>query len=382
MGKIVYPDYNNCILNLITSILKYYNVQTEYKGLDSLDALKNNTYKNVVLVILDGMGNNLLNEISPNGFFAKNKLSTITSVCPSTTTAALNTYYSGKPPIETGWIAKSQYFKEYGRYLDMFLKTDSYTGELYKNAKFDVFEMLEYKSIFAQIEEASPNTKAYEINPTHCQSRAKRLIKSNDIQTMCENVISICNNKENNFILVYSDNPDILLHQYGCNSDEAKQYIVNSEKTIENMCKELENSNTLLIVSADHGHNDIDTIYNSIELDEINEYLIMPPSLESRFLAFWVKEDRKKEFETAFNNKFKNKFVLYTREELIEKKFLGEGKKHSKVDDFLGNYVAISIAGAIIKPETFIAKGKGDKKSTHCGLTENEMIVPLIVKEL
>ena len=114
-NKIVYPDYNNCVLNLITSILKYYKVQTEYEGLESLNILENNTYKNVVLVILDGMGNNLLNSISSDGFFAKNRVSTITSVCPSTTTAAMNALYSGKPPVKTAWIAWSQYFKEYGR---------------------------------------------------------------------------------------------------------------------------------------------------------------------------------------------------------------------------------------------------------------------------
>ena len=28
MSRLVYPDYNNSILNTITSILKYYNVDT------------------------------------------------------------------------------------------------------------------------------------------------------------------------------------------------------------------------------------------------------------------------------------------------------------------------------------------------------------------
>lgn len=381
-NKIVYPDYNNCVLNLIISILKYYNVQTEYEGLDSLDILENNIYKNIVLVILDGMGNNLLNRISSNGFFTKNRVSTITSVCPSTTTAAMNTFYSGKPPIETAWVAWSQYFKEYGRCLDMFPRTDSYTGELYNNAKIDVYDLIKYKNIFDKIEESSPNVKAYEINPSHCDSKSKRCIKSDDVQTMCENIVSICDNKENNFVFAYYDNPDGILHKYGCNSTEAKDFVISSEKLIENMSKQLKDSNTLLIVCADHGHNDIEEIYNSVELDEINEYLIMPPSLESRFLSFWVKEDKKNDFEIAFNNKFKDKFVLYTKEYLLANSFLGKGKQHPKIDDFIGNYVAISIAGAIIKPETYIAKGKGDKLSTHCGLTENEMVVPLIVKEL
>jgi len=37
MSQIIYSDYNNSILNLITSILKYYNVETNHTSLEGLD---------------------------------------------------------------------------------------------------------------------------------------------------------------------------------------------------------------------------------------------------------------------------------------------------------------------------------------------------------
>jgi len=67
------------------------------------------------------------------------------------------------------------------------------------------------------------------------------------------------------------------------------------------------------------------------------------------------------------------------KEEFLEKHFLGYGEKHPKIDDFIGNYVALSISSSIIKLETFLAEGKKVKKSTHCGLTKEEMEVPMIV---
>ena len=100
-NKIVLPDYENSILNLINSILHYYHVETKYKGLDVLDKRLEKKYQNIVLIILDGMGDTILNTTSPNGFFKRHQERKITSVYPSTTTAAMNMYYSGKPPIET-----------------------------------------------------------------------------------------------------------------------------------------------------------------------------------------------------------------------------------------------------------------------------------------
>ena len=119
MNNIILPDYEHCILNTITSILKYYNIETKHKSLKRLDEILQNKYRNIIFIILDGMGEHILTPISQNGFLKKNELDKVTSVYPSTTTAALTTYYSGKSPYETGWIAWSQYFKEYGRAIDM-----------------------------------------------------------------------------------------------------------------------------------------------------------------------------------------------------------------------------------------------------------------------
>ena len=58
---------------------------------------------------------------------------------------------------------------------------------------------------------------------------------------------------------------------------------------------------------------------------------------------------------------------------------LGTGTMHPKVDDFIGNYIAISVDGSMIRIETFLAEGKPLKKSTHCGLSKEEMAVPVIV---
>ena len=379
MSEIIFPNYEHSILNTINSILKYYKVDTKYNGLPELDEKLKQKYKNIVLVLLDGMGEHVLKNISSDGFFVNNEITKVTSVCPSTTTAAITTYYSGKPPIETGWIAMSQYFKEYGRALEMLRRVDSYTHEPIKNASKDVFDLIKYVPIYDQIEKASPNVKAYEINPGFCDSRSKRNLNADSLDVMCDYIKSICYNQDQNFIFAYSDKPDTILHKYGCNSNEAKEFILDAQNHIEKLCDDLKESNTLIIVTADHGHKDIEKVYNIVDMDEIQDCIYMPPSLESRAVTFWVKEDKKEKFVQYFENNLKDEFMLFTREEFLAKNFLGYGEKHKKIDDFLGNYIAMSIDGAILKLGTNISKPKADKKSTHCGFTKNEMEVPVIV---
>lgn len=378
-NEIILPNYEHCILNTITSILKYYNVDSNHKSLESLDKILEKKYKNVIFLVLDGMGEHILNNISSKGYFTKNKIDCVTSVYPSTTTAALTTYYSGKPPYETGWIAWSQYFKEYGRALDMLTHNESYIREPIKNPTINVFDkIVNYETIFEQIEKASPNVKTYELEPSYADRRAKRSIRTENIDEIIYTIEDLCELPGEKFIFAYSDNPDGILHKYGTTSEEAKEFIQEAEKKIQELYEKLD-KDTILIISADHGHKDIEKAYTLLDYPEIQECLIMPASLESRVVTFWVKENMRKQFEERFNNVFEKDFWLMTKEEFLANNFLGFGKKHPKIDDFIGNYIALSIGSSIIRLETFLAEGKPVKKSTHCGLTKDEMEVPVIV---
>ena len=263
--------------------------------------------------------------------------------------------------------------------MEMLRRVDSYTHEPIKNIGKDAFDLISYTPIYEQIEFASPQVKAYEINPKFCDSRSKRNINADNIGIMCDSIKALCNNEDENFILAYSDRPDTLLHKYGCKSKEVREFILDSEKQIEKLCSELKGTNTLIIVSADHGHKDIDKVYNVIDIDEIQDCVIMPPSFESRAVTFWIKDDKKEKFEKFFRESLENEFLLFSKEDFLANNYLGYGEKHPKIDDFIGNYIAISIGSSILKLGTNISKPKADKKSTHCGFTADEMEVPVIV---
>ena len=193
-NNIVLPNYNHCVLSTMTSILNNFNVPSEHKSLESLDKiLQEKRYKNVILFILDGMGEHILNNISENGYFNQNKIDCVTSVYPSTTTAALTSYYSGCTPYETGWIAWSQYFKEYGRALDMFSHNDSYYREPLRKPLKDLFATdMHYESVFDKIEKANSGTRSFDIGPEYAERRGLRKLVADNIDELILNVKDVC----------------------------------------------------------------------------------------------------------------------------------------------------------------------------------------------
>ena len=382
MNKIMLPNYNKSILNLVVSILKHYSVDSKYSGLEEIDDILEKDYKNIVMVVLDGMGENILKKNSQEGLFYKNKLCNVTSVYPCTTTAAMTTYYSGKPPIETGWIAWSQYFKEYGKNIDVFPEIDDTTGEKIKIKDMKISDIIGYKSIFPQILEKNTNLTVCEIMPNYVQKKTELTINANTVDEICKGIETICKSKNKSFTFAYCDNPDGIIHYTGCYSDATKEFIKETEKSFKNLIEKLKGTNTLLLISADHGHHDIKEKISMLDLPEIQECLIMPPSLESRMISFYVKEDKKEIFKKEFESKFEDTYKLYTKEELLQSHLLGYGKQHRKIDDFIGNFVAIAISDTAIILENYLSReifGEDKKISSHCGLTQDEMEVPIIM---
>lgn len=379
MSKLVYPDYyNNSILNTITSVLKKYDVETEYNSLNELDKVLEKNYKNVVFIVLDGMGEKILNGISLDGFFNKNKIKTVTSVYPSATVAALTTYYSGLPPYASGWVAWSQYFKDYGRAVDMFSQKESYERNEINKSRKNVFkDVVSYETIFEKIEKKG--IKAVEITPSYSSARGKISLRADTVDDSLDMVEFISSAEGEKFIFVYIDNPDGLLHKYGCGSDEVKEFVLEVQNKIERLSEKL--SDSLIIVTADHGQKNIEKVYSTIDDEELFEMYQMPPTLESRAVAYYIKDNKKKEFKERFEMLYKDDFLLLSKEEVLEKGILGYGKKHKRLEDFIGDFLAISISDSIMRLETFLAEGKPVKRSTHCGLTEDEMLVPVIAIE-
>ncbi len=366
MSKI---DYNNCITNLSNSILKYYNVETFHNSLEELDReLKNNNPDNIVLILLDGFGSKILEKsLHEEDFLYMYRKGNIFSVLPTTTTAATTSIMSGLNPNEHGWIGWDVYFKDINKIVTLFtnkIKDSEQIAEKYNVAK----EKLPYKDFCDLIREKNSAINAVKLFPFGED-------KYESFEDAMGRVEKICKNGKNNFIYVYHDNPDKIMHQTGTASDETHNIIKELNYSIEKLSKKIQNAT--IIVTADHGHIDSEPIYLT-DYPRILDTLRMDISVESRACAFFVKKDKIKQFEELFAEYFSKYFVLYKKSEVIKEKMLGIGENNKYIQDAIGDYMAFGISNKYFRSNKTCNKFA----SQHAGITNNETMIPLIFKSI
>ncbi|MGL4336847.1 MAG: alkaline phosphatase family protein [Turicibacter sp.] len=381
MKNIVFPDYNRSILNNMASVMKYYGVQTDYSTLPEVDEALAKKYKNIVFMVFDGMGVDMLQKnLASTNFLNKHMVCDVTSVYPSTTTAAMTSYYAGVSPNEHGWLGWSLYFKEYGRCIDAFLNTDSYSGELLEG-DYASYSMMPYTMILDTIEEVTENKIAtYMMQPNYLMYRGKgRNVGVASVEDISKNVVELCRQEDEKFIFVYWNDPDKTMHSTGCYSKETKSVVKQINDEIAKMSECLDD--TLVIISADHGLIDIEETIALNEIEELDECFTMPPFIEKRGMSFFIKPEMKELFKIRFEKRFSKDFILLTKEEVFDKELLGKGISHHKTKDFIGDYLACGITNKMIDYVPRTSKGKLEIPAMHAGLTFEEMVVPIIMIE-
>lgn len=79
---IVKNNYDECLTNLACSIRKYFGLEYKHNTLNYIDdILENKRPKNIVTILCDGMGSNILDRVlSKDAFLIKHRIKSITTV--------------------------------------------------------------------------------------------------------------------------------------------------------------------------------------------------------------------------------------------------------------------------------------------------------------
>ncbi len=382
MGR--FPDYSRSLVALSVSIARYFGVEAAPGGrsppfraqLPELDAALAARPERIILLAFDGLGVAQLERYLPGDAFLRRHLAAgIDSVFPPTTAAAMNSLYSGLTPAEHGWLGWSLHFREAGRSVDVFPRVDSLTKESVLSY-LDPWKILEYMPILDAIDPERGSATFVSPSGISIPGSRARHREAASLGEWCEAVLESAGM---GYTLGYWPEPDYALHRSGPDSPDAFSRVRDINDRVDVLSRAL-SPRDLLVVVADHGHVDVASYADIGAVEGLSECLVIPPFLEARAAMFFVRAGRQGDFERLFLREFGADFRLFSRAEMLREEPFGPmALAHPRTDGFVGDYLAVATGNRALKHYAPRNDHSADYPSHHAGLTEEELVVPLVL---
>ncbi|MDM8558385.1 alkaline phosphatase family protein [Candidatus Parabeggiatoa sp. HSG14] len=377
------PNYEeNSIVNLVSTIADSLGIKTGYQGLKSFDKKALNT-RNVVLIIVDGLGYEWLLKKAKNSFIAENLQNKLTSVFPSTTATAIPAFMTGKPAQQHGLTGWYVFLKELGVVSMILPFISRVKGSRFHGSSDIAKTILTEKSLFEDFQRDCYQLLPKEIARSDFTIKHKGKAKIVDYTNPCllsffHQLQNITEESGKKFVYAYWSWYDHLCHEFGPDSELAFEHFQDLDNKLERFIKKLAGKDVTLLITADHGFIQAEHKIDLKDHPKLKECLVMPLSGESRVAYCYVKPNKTKQFEQYVKEKLENFCHLYKSSELIEKNFFGLGKPHPKLQDRIGDFVLIMKEGCVLK-DALMDESAEFMEGYHGGVSKEEMWVPLSV---
>jgi len=381
---ILKPDYNGqSIVNLMSSVTKGLGGKTIYKELKYLSAKDISKHKNVVLLIIDGLGYNYLIRNGKDSILKYNLKARMTSVFPPTTATCVTTFATGVAPQQhgiTGWFV---YLKELGMITTILRTRPRVNGSSFSEAGIDLNRIFTEKSLASKIKVRSYTVIHDDILKSDynmINNRCSKMLGYKNLSGCFKGIKKAISQRGRKYVYAYWGSLDHFAHETGMNSKSTYKHFRSIDEHVKKLAKYLEGKDTLLIITADHGL--IDTSKERTILLEnhprLNECLTLNFSGETRCAYCYVKPEKLKQFKGYIKKYLKKEFYLIKSEELIKRNFYGLYAPHPRLSDRIGDYALIAKENYIII-DALLGQGEKIPIGNHGGVSKEEMYVPLII---
>jgi len=350
--------------------------------------------RRVVLLILDGLGYHKFVSLRRNGRLQtlgvladRGKVLPLTSVFPSTTVAALASYATGRTPQEHGLIGYRLYLRETGTITNMIHLTA--LGQESEGAiqalGLDLNTFLGGETVFGRLTDAGIAT--HTLLPQHITrsglssllyrgcSAIHGCVTWTDMLTTARRILT--DEDGPTLVTLYWPSLDSVGHTRGPDTEAYAAEAAAIDQALR--CELVDRvDDVLLMVSSDHGFVSMDsTDYISLEsLPPLAATCLIPPLGEPRTSYLYARQDAD---ITAVDRFEHAELWCLSSRGAMERGLFGVGTPHPEARYRIGDLVVTSTGKTgIAHPYATSAKLPG----MHGGLTEEEMLVPLLVSSL
>ncbi|MEM7377555.1 MAG: alkaline phosphatase family protein [Pseudomonadota bacterium] len=244
--------HGSSILNLAASIERACGGQSVFADLQALDVEQLAKRRHIVLLLLDGLGDTLLGRYGrPTGVLRRHHVGTLSSVFPTTTSAAISTLMTTHPPGQHGIMAWHMHLPRgiYTTLLAQFREDKQVPRPADR-------ELYYADPVFNRLRRA-----AYQIQPRYLldspfslrhRGRAAALPAAN-LNELFGQIAHVTSHARDTFSYAYWPELDAIGHKSGVASQAWRQALAQVEHSIDRLLTRLVGRSVTLLITADHG---------------------------------------------------------------------------------------------------------------------------------
>ena len=334
----------------------------------------------------------VLNRLAADGVLAA-----LTSITPSTTSAALTTYWTAAPARMHGITGYEMWLKEYGMVVNSIMHTPmSFRGGGIGSLEHAGFS----PETFLPVQALGPHLAGHGVEAHVFQhysiidSGLSKMFFNETIRHGCGGAVDMwyqaqqlwASHQDGKLLAwVYWPDVDSLSHYHGPDDPRTQYEFSAFSQTFEKLFLDRLSAEarrgTTVILTADHGQittNKLDGHYDLNNHPELTRRLHILPTGENRLAFLHVRPGQTEAVREYVERTWPNQFTLLESAYAVEKGLFGPGERHPGLLDRVGDLTAVARGTAFWwwgnKPNPIIGR--------HGGLSADEMVVPFLAARL
>ena len=380
----ILPDYNGAgLVNLMSSIVAACGGRSDYLPLSGLEQDRLDGARNVVLVVVDGLGYEYLTSRGLGSALHQHLHSRVDSVAPPTTAASVSTFLTGLAPQQHGLVGWFTWFRELGSVIKVLPFISR--GTLGNLAEAGVTPQALYglKSVYDGLK-----VESYSLTPdwlgespyNHALLGPAELVLHSGMDLFYSEIQRLVRaHDRRKFIYAYWPSFDGIAHNHGVESNQVFDHFQRLDAGFDKLIKQLAGTDTLVLLTADHGFVDAPPERRLVlnNFPDIADCLQVPLCGEPRLAYCYPRHDKRDEFVERVGEQLADMATLYKGADLIDQGLFGPGDPHPELHSRVGEFVLMMKENYVLTQQ-LPGEAPLNMVGYHGGLSSAEVYVPLV----
>jgi len=404
-GEYTFPAYaGQSLLNIPASLCKLFDLPALGAPplipqiLDSLQT----GYRRIILILMDALALHRLRRWMVDGtapvwqeLADQGILAPVTSITPSTTSAALTSLWTGQPAARHGVTGYEMWLKEYGVIANTILHTpNSFKNDVgsLERAGFNPETFLSLPTLAGHLGKQGVTTYVFQHQSIAHSGLSQMLLHQAQIQgfrtpaDLWVNLRQLIEREPEKklYSYVYWGEVDHFGHIYGPDDErtaaEFSQFSQAMQRLLLEKLSPALRRDTLLVLTADHGQitTPADPDFELRNHPDLAARLHMTPTGENRLAYFYPKPGQYDKVREYIDRTWPGKFTTLDSVEAVNRGLFGPGRQHPSLSDRLGDIIAVANGDAYL----WWSEKENILVGRHGGLHAEEMLVPFLAAGL